>query len=601
MNHHLTIVQVSSMSSMGTGDYIYRISQPSEAMGRVPGVTVVNVSGTSPHLKEICRDADVLVLHLMGEMDLLPLVAERKQRGLATVYEISDNFMAFPSWVKIRSWFSDPVNLSTTFQLIRLSDAVQGVSNILLERFGFLNGKRRVLENHVEQMGPEPGPAGRRLVMGWAGSLGHTEDIRWIAPVIEDICRRFPNVRFSFMGNGEQFDAVFKDVGRRRFSYRPPGDLGDYYAFLDGLDIGLAPLLETPYNVCRSDVKFIEYASRGAVPVISDVGPYRRRTRHGENAFLFRDPGELKEILETLVRNRALMESVRMRAYRYVKKERLEAANVPGRISFYRETAARRSGAGLPFHLLERSVESAQVYRPAATTAERLLMQGARAEAGNRLEEARRLWRLAADRHEGYAFPLYWLGKSYEKTDPVKAVHCLQRALKRDPESLRSRMLLGRILMSKDDAGASRQFRAALAVFPGFAPAWEGLALIEKGKGRLDEAARLLNRALEVNPFHASSASELGSLYRDRGEYSLAVDAFRVAAGLIPENEAYRVNMAECLLAAGSHDAALRECIGYLDRNPRAGGMYRVMADVLSQRKRTGEALAAREMAQRYG
>jgi len=41
--------------------------------------------------------------------------------------------------------------------------------------------------------------------------------------------------------------------------------MDEYFKFLQTITIGLAPLIDTPYNRCRSDVKAIEYSAHGAL------------------------------------------------------------------------------------------------------------------------------------------------------------------------------------------------------------------------------------------------------------------------------------------------------------------------------------------------
>ena len=293
----LTIVQLSPEADQRIGDYRYRIAQPGEAMGMIPGVSLVHVTNTCPHVYEFCLAADVLVLHLISEHNLLPVVEERRRRALPRCSRSRTISSPFPPWVPFRQWFQDPEYLSTTFQLIQKANAVQGVSELLLQQFAFLNGRQRVFENHLEKAPPLRPRTGDPILIGWGGSLGHKEDIAWIAPTIREICRRHSHVRFAFMGNKRAYDEVFGPDPGPRFQYREPGSLEDYYTFLESLDIGLAPMVDTPYNRCRSDVKFIEYASRGAVPVLTGLGPYTLHTRHGENCLLFQCLDELLDLL----------------------------------------------------------------------------------------------------------------------------------------------------------------------------------------------------------------------------------------------------------------------------------------------------------------
>lgn len=597
---NLLIVQVCAMANTGVGDYIYRISQPAEAMGKIPGVIVVNLTSISPYLKEMCFCADVLVLHLMSEQDLLPIISERKRKGLATVYEISDNFMAFPSWVEIKSWFEDPINLATTFQLIQLSDAIQGVSEILIDKFSFLHSKRQVFGNQIMTIGPKPGAVGEDVIIGWGGSIGHTEDLKLIAPVIQDIYQRYSHVRFAFMGNRNQYEEIFGSMANSRFFYREPGNLFDYYDFLEGLDIGLAPLTETPYNICRSDVKFIEYASRGVVPVVSDVGPYKKHTRHRDNAFRYESLESLKNILEMLINNRPLIQSIKKNAYNYVKMERMEEDHASERISFYEELAEPRSNRPLPKHLLEHTSKDSKVYHIRQTIAEKKIIEGAYAESEGYFDEARSLW-LEASRHlPGYSFPLFCIGRSLMHEEPTKAIDHFRQSLLINPDSLRTRLFLGRTLKKVNTEMALKEFERALQVFPDFAPAWREIGLLEKEKGHRDEACKLLDNALKSNPFYTAAASDLGKLYFDQGNKNSALEAFQVAADLLHDNLDYQIDVIETLIELGKVDAATNECLKYLKKHPHSSEMYDMLTKILISQGKEQEAILAHEMASRY-
>jgi len=568
MRDEFFVVQVSPNVRTGSGDYVYRIGQPAEAMGKPPGIMVANLPLISPSLKEMCLCADVLVLHLVWEPDLLPVVAERKRRGLATVFEISDNFLALPPSITHELSFSNPINLSTTFQLIRLSDAIQGVSEILIERFSFLHDRRAVFENQIMEIGSPPKAPQEDVVIGWGGSMGHTEDLEWIAPVIQEICRENSCVRFAFMGNKRQYTQVFGKVVNSRYSYRNPGKLSEYFDFLEELDIGLAPLKDIPFNICRSDVKFIEYASRGVVPVLSDAGPYKKHARHGVNAFLFESPESLKAILDMLIRDRSLMQRIKENAYNYVRNERMEKDHCIERISFYKGLAGSRSPRPIPMHLLESSSAESTAYRAKQSSAETRIIQGLDLRKKGRLKEAREMWSMAAVESPGYYFPLLLVADSLMQEDKTEALEYLRLSSAMNPESLRARLLLGQALKRKDAGAARKEFESALRIFPDFAPAWKELALMEKECGRLEDAAGLMDRALKCNPFYPSAASELGRIYLEQGKRDLAVEAFRVAADLIPDNPDHEIDLVKALILAGKTDEAARECGDYLERYP---------------------------------
>jgi tetratricopeptide (TPR) repeat protein len=524
----------------------------------------------------------VLVLHLTGEPDLLPIVNERKRRGLATVFEVSDNFLALPGSIHHELSFNQPISLATAFQLIRLSDAIQGVSDIFVERFGFLHDCRVVFENQITRMGSIHKRSTDEVVIGWGGSLGHTDDLRWIAPVIQAVLKDYSNVSFAFMGNRRQYNEVFGNVSNRQFSYWEPGDLSDYNKFLDGLDIGLAPLMNTPFNICRSDVKFIEYASRGVVPVLSAIEPYKKHAIHGVNAFLFEDLQSLRSILETLIKDESLRQRVKERAYSYVKNRRREEDRATERVSFYQKLSDKRSTEGVPHHLLERYDDHSEAYHIKRTSSESKMIRGLDLKRKGYPREARQLWFEAARDLPEYYFPVCCAAQSLIQENDSKALECIQAGLTINPNSLRLRLLRGQVLKQEDPQAARRAFQEALQTFPDYAPAWKELALLEKQEGSLEEAGRLMNKALEVNPFYAEAASELGKIYMAQKEENLAVEAFRVAANLIPDRVDYQINGIKALMEAGSVAEAAEECLDYLKRYPDCQKMAFILEKILT-------------------
>ncbi|MBW2103961.1 MAG: tetratricopeptide repeat protein [Deltaproteobacteria bacterium] len=588
MKEPFKIVQVTANARLNEGDYIYRIHQPGAAMGRIPGVVVVNTSILSPHLEILCRCADLLILHLTWEPDLLPIVDERKKRGLATVYEISDNFTALPPSVNFELSFSNPVCLGTVFQLIRMADAAQGVSQVLLDRFSFLNPRRVVFENQIALPGPPPGPPGGEITIGWGGSLGHTEDLKAVAPVIRDVLRSYPFVRFSFMGNRRQFEEVFGSHDDPRLLYRQGGSLEDYFRFLDELDVGIAPLAPTAFNLCRSDVKFIEYGSRGVVPVLSRVGPYLKNAREGQTALFFEDASTLHTVLDRLLRTPSLIFQLARNAHRYVMQNRLEDDHAAQRVRFYQSLCRVRSEEELPFDALEQ-VPGTRLYYSRVSEAEAKTVQGIDLWNHGEKAEALALWKEACRLMPAYYHPALLRAYAGDK-DGTDRLSDLQRA---HPKSLRLRMLQGQALRDEDPERAAKAFEEALAIFSDFAPAWVEIAGLEKRKGDAEGAARILDRALERNPFDAAAAHALGGIYASQGKTDLAAQAFRVALDLIPDNHTYRLDLIQALTEEGALGEAIEVCRDHLEKHPGD----RQVAEILSAILRfCGQEEAAREV-----
>lgn len=81
---------------------------------------------------------------------------------------------------------------------------------------------------------------------------------------------------------------------------------------------------------------------------------------------------------------------------------------------------------------------------------------------------------------------------------------------------------LGKLFWNRGRLGAAaREYRAALAAFPGYVYAFDALAQVEAARGRLGSAIRFERRAAETIPLPQFVAA-LGDLYRLRGNERLA-------------------------------------------------------------------------------
>ena len=523
MRGDFIIVNAVAMQTTAVGDYIYRVEQPSVAMGKIPGVMVITVSTLSPFFEKLCMQADLLILHLLTEHDLLPIVAERKKRQLTTIYEISDNFMVLHPGVGIQSWFRDPVNTALALQLIQLCDAVQVTGDGLLDRYGFLHPDMIIFENQISKLGKIHESNNDCVTIGWGGSSGHEEDLKYVSPVIKEMCQSYPVVKFSFMGDEHLYSMYFASIPESQRLYTSPGSLEDYFRFLDTLDIGIAPMLDNPYNQCRSDVKFLEYASRGVAPVLSSVTPYQKHAVHKSNAFLFSNQGELKDILGELIQKKLMREDIAHKAYGYVQSLRMEDLHTQERIKFYKEHCRIRPLKDmLNLRFLQLNEES-NAHNIEKTTSEIMLYRGIEKEVEGNAEEARGLYLKAHELMPNYYLPLFWLGYSYMRTGNAKAVEYFEKTIKINPCSLRSLLYLGNLYAGHDRERAWEAYKTALDVFPLYAPAIESLGLLLEKDGDYLQAAELYDAALTVNPFYSRAASGLGRVYSVFGDMDKAI------------------------------------------------------------------------------
>ena len=140
-------------------------------------------------------------------------------------------------------------------------------------------------------------------------------------------------------------------------SYIP---LCDYDAYQDALarsEICFMPLADTPFNRCKSDLKFIEAASF-RVAALASPTVYADSIEDGRTGMIFRDPAELQQRLVRMLANPDQARGLADAARREVLGGRMLAYQLAARETWYRSLWARREE--LHAALLERVPELAQ-------------------------------------------------------------------------------------------------------------------------------------------------------------------------------------------------------------------------------------------------
>jgi len=559
----MLIVNAVAMLTRKVGDYIYRVQQPSIAMGKKGRSTVITVSTTSPWFETLCQSADILVLHLLSEHDLLPIIDERKRRRRPTIYELSDNILALHEGVGIKGWFSDPVNLALAFQYMKMADVVQVTGAGLADHFRFINSRIVVFENHVAELGMVDRLPSNRVVLGWAGSSGHKQDIESVRDVIRQIMQIYPQVNFAFMGDEETYSTLSTALPVGRSTYTPAGTLDEYFCFLQKLDIGIAPLQDNLYNRCRSDVKFLEYASRGVVPVLSSLTPYENSVRDGENGFLYDSPQHLLSILSILVCDTNLRERVSREAYTYVKQYRLEELHAERRLIYYSNLIEEESVHSiLPAELpLVRHIEGVNYFEVPSSLGELLILKGIKQEIDGAAEDATRTYQLATEQSPDYSLAWFWFAFCLFRKGNPEALQLFDEVIKRNPHSLRATWLKAKILQKRGDPiAAISEISVLLKSWPDYAPAAALMAELLESHEVYVEAKHWYNEALRSNPFYSPAALGLGKIYDKLGQKEQAGIAFGIAADLAPSWAEAQYIMACWCFSSNNLEQAIQYC-----------------------------------------
>lgn len=491
------IAQLDAMHQSRGGDWYYRTFAPGQAMAAVDGVHVVNFDQAHRRFEQIVEQADVLVVNMVCSADLLPIMQRRKQSGRLTVFEINDDVAEIQPSNPLSGFFSQPENIRLFRRLALSADAVQYSVPELQRLYGSLNPRGRVFENQLAEL-PPPRTARDegKLSIGWGGSSGHLEDIAEVAPTLIDFVRRHPGVTLALMCSDriwQLFDALPSERKRRT----PIGSIQQFYAFVSSLDIGLAPNRDKGFNRARSDVKFLEYAAYGAVPVLQRLTPYLDSVKQGQNGFLYDNPSELAALLERLVVDSDERSRVRQAAYAYVSEQRRQAPHATARLAFYAELLPEAPPGSNPASLfaelaaLPGAEVSGRHVMLAHTRYESLLHDGlVLLQSGKDRDRGAALLREAAQLEPTQSVPHLFLGAQLR--DPAE----LLAAATKNPRSVQAVLSLGAEQLERGQfRPALERFMAAAELAPGYEMPFLKAAVALERLGATKEASEFVRMA----------------------------------------------------------------------------------------------------------
>lgn len=262
--------------------------------------------------------------------------------GIPTCAEVDDNYLSDPKlnlFMKVHGY--DKAGQDEHRRSMGLADRVICSTRWLADRY-YKELKKafgwkpdvRVCRNHVDLAEwPERDEGDGRLRVGWMGSAQHARDIKLAFGAMA--YARMNGCEVILMGHdvrdkqgvthrrGREGCDAWASVITRHVPWIDPSE---YHRRALPFDIGLAPLELNDHTLGKSDIKAIEYAMSGAVPVLQSHPVYTAEWRHNETCLMAGSPWEFKDCVRELVNSRSLRERLVSGAQQYVREERSNEA-----------------------------------------------------------------------------------------------------------------------------------------------------------------------------------------------------------------------------------------------------------------------------------
>ena len=133
--------------------------------------------------------------------------------------------------------------------------------------------------------------------------------------------------------------SIFETLGTANKEFFDVLPYADYLAVMRRADIALLPCAESPVNVHKSNLKFLEAASVGTVAIASR-NVYAASVVHGETGFLFDTPDDLAAVMRE-VDGHPELDRIRLRAHEQVRRTHMLYPVTGAMLDLYRDLYAR--------------------------------------------------------------------------------------------------------------------------------------------------------------------------------------------------------------------------------------------------------------------
>lgn len=219
-------------------------------------------------------DADVVVFHRPLNYLIADSIRFLRKAGIGVVVDLDDDYYGVARDTGFGQLSrSDPrENLEHLRRACKLADVVTCSVPLIAQRWGAGHGVvvRNGIPPHVLEI-PHVGGGG----IGWSGELtSHAGDLLVCGDGVKRALEA-TGLPFTHVGHPKDRFQVQRDL---QLAQTPPStgwtEPGKHFENIAKLDIGIAPLADTPLARARSGIKVLEYAALGIPSVVSPQSEY---------------------------------------------------------------------------------------------------------------------------------------------------------------------------------------------------------------------------------------------------------------------------------------------------------------------------------------
>ncbi len=318
----------SALLSSEDAVFMLRINGP----WRAAGWTVERGNVNSPQESEI-RQSDAVLIHRDYPAytdNYRQIIQHCSRAGTPLIYE-TDDLLIEPPADHIGYLFFE-AGKQANIETIGQANAVVVSTEQLKTRLSAWNNNIHVVSNYLHdkvwKLNPPELSEPEVITVAYCGQTSHRHDIDPLVPVFKRLLNRYPErirIKFYAIAPPEELR------GLPGIEWMPlvVQSYSDYVQVISAqaCDIFLAPLADTPFNRCKSAIKFLEHAALGRPAVYSNLAPYSGIVEHGETGLLATTDDDWEQALCALIEDAQLRHRMAAASQRFVASSCLLSNN----------------------------------------------------------------------------------------------------------------------------------------------------------------------------------------------------------------------------------------------------------------------------------
>jgi glycosyltransferase involved in cell wall biosynthesis len=281
------------------------------------------------------KEFDFILFQRESRPEIIRMAVEAKQKyGTTLIYEVDDQLhRVHRESAAFRNFKPTSQHLHNIDRAIEAMDGMIVTTKELAGEYSGRYGKPIwVIPNNIDfHIRAWDAPVVRpeflrdKLIIGWAGSHTHQEDQEPLRGVLAEVLEKYPHVWFNCCSSPQmaQYFVQRLQLPKTKTIIMQPVPFDKFPLVPKMFDIGLAPLKDSTFNRCKSDLKLKEYGAVGVPYVAQDIAPYRQfhKQSKGVGGLLASRPADWKEAMETIIESDSLRQVMGDQLRDYVRTE----------------------------------------------------------------------------------------------------------------------------------------------------------------------------------------------------------------------------------------------------------------------------------------